>query len=996
MASIVLKSLSLFLGLFFIFVGILKLTPYFSRELHKDLRKEYVKYAKVFPLTLLFGIKISAKWYRRTVGASEILCGIILSFIPHGNEFIICNDFKTNLLVFRLSERNCVEIVSKLTELKLLEIFYTNDGKEYITPQQISREIQDELYVHGGRINLTELVKILNVGYNSVEARAQELAHSSSDVNLVLGQLMEKSYLDRIAEEFNETLQQVGQISVNDLTKQYDLPAEFLLDQIVARLGTIIQGQQDSTDSRVFFTEGFLARNKARIRGALSAITKPVPVSAILSHFKFPERIFFAVVEDLIREGQLDGILSGGRQAAKATYIPSCYSRAQNEWIESFFKQNGYLEYDALHRIGVSDPKSLVKKKFPDVVFLTSCCAGDSVRQQVEAAIDEALATASWTDITQLLPSVFSEEDAHLLIQEVLRSRRSWNVQPVVVGNTVVASDLFVQGLKRIFEPIVQQKAEEVVKSGAYVQAQSGARALAAKKSAAAPSRSEPSAAGEKRDKKEDRRRRAAEGKAGGGAQGRETKTKSVKKKYMKGKGNDSDESGEDEPTTTSSGVSTLQPQELEFMKLKDIVKILSEQESLRDAPSEVIEEIAAKLMRPLTTSFQEVARSVFEAHVASTSGQRRRTHGEFQDRIQTLLQTMRHGEKAVHQFSSTDVQQQLLKYLLRSVGVELLSEVLVYVTQENTGNEVDVKDLANDNARQKLIEELPASVRPALLAVQKSLSGTSVEDFVGALESALSSCEITLRKTDKKKDKSALLAHRQLLLEQLGAAEDPALALHLAVLVIFHSVTQTALHASGRFVPQIVSFLQPHLTPEVAQLLTTFQSNVFYPYCQKALKNQDFLLYPANQPIIWCRGIGGKTLGKTLGRPGKTWEDLGRPGKTWEDLGRLWEDLGRPGKTWEDLGRPGRTWEDLGRPGKTLGRPEKTLGRPGKTWEDLGGYKDVKEDRGETVGFKGGLGKLKYHFLKIGIGLERPREDSCVGLDHAGAVQKVAASVRL
>nr|CAG4641346.1 EOG090X0IKQ [Eulimnadia texana] len=91
MASIVLKSLSLFLGLFFIFVGILKLTPYFSRELHKDLRKEYVKYAKVFPLTLLFGIKISAKWYRRTVGASEILCGIILSFIPHGKSKIAAN-----------------------------------------------------------------------------------------------------------------------------------------------------------------------------------------------------------------------------------------------------------------------------------------------------------------------------------------------------------------------------------------------------------------------------------------------------------------------------------------------------------------------------------------------------------------------------------------------------------------------------------------------------------------------------------------------------------------------------------------------------------------------------------------------------------------------------------------------------------------------------------------------------------------------------------------
>lgn len=37
MASVVLKSLSILLGLFFIFIGIVKLTPYISKELHRDL-----------------------------------------------------------------------------------------------------------------------------------------------------------------------------------------------------------------------------------------------------------------------------------------------------------------------------------------------------------------------------------------------------------------------------------------------------------------------------------------------------------------------------------------------------------------------------------------------------------------------------------------------------------------------------------------------------------------------------------------------------------------------------------------------------------------------------------------------------------------------------------------------------------------------------------------------------------------------------------------------
>lgn len=81
--TIVLKSLSILLGLFFVFVGTLKLTPHISKDLYKDLRTEYVKYAKVFPLTALFGIKIPSKWYRRTVGMLEIICGLAMALIPY-------------------------------------------------------------------------------------------------------------------------------------------------------------------------------------------------------------------------------------------------------------------------------------------------------------------------------------------------------------------------------------------------------------------------------------------------------------------------------------------------------------------------------------------------------------------------------------------------------------------------------------------------------------------------------------------------------------------------------------------------------------------------------------------------------------------------------------------------------------------------------------------------------------------------------------------------
>ena len=52
----------------------------------------------------------------------------------------------------KLSERNCVELVAKLVELKLVEVIYTTDGKEYLTHNQLARETRDELGVAGGAI----------------------------------------------------------------------------------------------------------------------------------------------------------------------------------------------------------------------------------------------------------------------------------------------------------------------------------------------------------------------------------------------------------------------------------------------------------------------------------------------------------------------------------------------------------------------------------------------------------------------------------------------------------------------------------------------------------------------------------------------------------------------------------------------------------------------------------------------------------------------------
>jgi len=82
MKSIVLTVLSIFLGLFFLFVGVLKITPMVNREMHREIRKNFVKYAKAFPLASLVNVKVSPKVYRIAVGWIEIVAGFTLALIP--------------------------------------------------------------------------------------------------------------------------------------------------------------------------------------------------------------------------------------------------------------------------------------------------------------------------------------------------------------------------------------------------------------------------------------------------------------------------------------------------------------------------------------------------------------------------------------------------------------------------------------------------------------------------------------------------------------------------------------------------------------------------------------------------------------------------------------------------------------------------------------------------------------------------------------------------
>lgn len=131
--------------------------------------------------------------------------------------------------------------------------------------------------------------------------------------------------------------------------------------------------------------------------------------------------------------------------------------------------------------------------------------------------------------------------------------------------------------------PITQQKAEAIVKSGKYQQF------CLEKQIHKSADFAQASHVDHKAERREERRRKAASGKGGGGTQGRETKTKAVKK-HARSKQAAHDSDSDEGP------VATKKPQsQLEVISVEDVENIIKgtlENEGLEDLLTRIAEHL--------------------------------------------------------------------------------------------------------------------------------------------------------------------------------------------------------------------------------------------------------------------------------------------------------------------------------------------------------------------------------------------------------------------
>lgn len=92
----------------------------------------------------------------------------------------------------RLSERNCVDIILKLIKSNQITLYFTLDGKEYVTPERLEKEILEEVSKRKGRLTVAELQPIFNIDSHHIETCVESLVGKQKGLKYVDGEIITK------------------------------------------------------------------------------------------------------------------------------------------------------------------------------------------------------------------------------------------------------------------------------------------------------------------------------------------------------------------------------------------------------------------------------------------------------------------------------------------------------------------------------------------------------------------------------------------------------------------------------------------------------------------------------------------------------------------------------------------------------------------------------------------------------------------------------------
>ncbi|CAH8875629.1 unnamed protein product [Trichobilharzia szidati] len=563
--------------------------------------------------------------------------------------------------ICRLSDRTWVDIIRHLISVNRLKLIFSNDGRSYLTRSELDKEIRDEVEAHSGRISLTELASNLDVDFEIIESRVLELiaadvqCKSPCRLMSIPSEVVNSSYVRRVAHEILDRLEEQGQTSIGELTTIFGLPTTFISNIMQEYQSTLFRVHKYGEK---YFTDTFLNATKAKIRGYLTGVVRPVTLSSVATKLQVPENIVSSSVASFISTGRLCGSLIANR----STFVPQCYTHAEDTYINSFYTQNGYVEWSYLKRLKIADPGSYLRTKIPTAVHLPGLTVNALIVDQLKALIAGIIRDVSWIDLSPYIPSGLDSNERFTLVNPLLK-----NLPVKLIDDAYVISDKFIENCASYLDTYAKKKAQTAFHSERSVILSSPVQQQSTEVNATS-------------------KQGGTSSKGGFGFGAREIKTKNVKKKYNPSKRKadahaSANNVAENDVTGDSSDSSSLIKEIFARYILIDEVKSILSPQLPNDVPDDVIDQISDLLMPSLQQSFTRHINSLISPSADTAFDRQKRI--QTQEVVNSMLLSVQLLEKGISAVTRASLKRQLLMHLLKNHGLLILRPICDHIAYE-------------------------------------------------------------------------------------------------------------------------------------------------------------------------------------------------------------------------------------------------------------------------------------------------------------------------
>ncbi|XP_009149981.1 E3 UFM1-protein ligase 1 homolog [Brassica rapa] len=730
----------------------------------------------------------------------------------------------------RLSDRNVVELVQKLQELRVIDfdLLHTVTGKEYITQEQLKNEIATEISKLG-RVSVIDLADTIGVDLYHVEKQAQDVVLSDPGLMLVQGEIISQTYWDSIAEEINERLQECSQISVAELAGQLQVGSELVQSVLEPRLGTLVKARLEGGQ---LYTPAYVARVTAMVRGASRGIFVPSNLSALWAPLQqlvqqmngssgvAVENAFFqSIFNRLLKEEEMLGSLRAGTH-----WTPSVFAVAQKECVDSFFSQNSYIPYETMQKLGISQAVQFLQSRYPDGKPLSAVFIHSSMIEMLDSTTEDAIEQNSWIDSLSVLPASFTSQDANKIlllcpsVQSALKAEKA-----LILAESYVISSGFIKGIY-----------DQIEKDAEAFSIQASTASLIDHPSKSSESQESIPANTDKGSKKKRGKSASMKTATVETVPDDEEEARPKSKRNQK-KGRDSSSSqkldakagGKKESVKAQEGNNFIPPDGWVMKKIVDSVPEF-EDEGMEN-PDSILKHLA-DLMRPmLINSLKERRKKIF----TENADRMKRLKDDLQKKLDESFLNMQLYEKALELFEDDQSTSAVLhRHLLRTTAATIADTLLHDLDiLNNLKNGIEVGDskaqdsvLLESSERMALAKNLNGSLSRKALALVEALEGKRVDAFMTTFRDLAEESGLALKKLDKKLERTLLHAYRKDLISQVSTESDPVALLAKVVSLLYIKAHNKALQAPGRAIAAAISHLKDKLDESAYKTLTDYQ----------------------------------------------------------------------------------------------------------------------------------------------------------------------------